>query len=68
MKEIDPHRVARAHDVIGQAFRQLAREGFQPVEINGIAMGMCRKSLSELLGDNMAEKADREARQKIGWR
>ncbi|TXH52785.1 MAG: hypothetical protein E6Q97_14830 [Desulfurellales bacterium] len=68
MNPNEAQRAARMHDVIGAAFRHLAREGFHPVEINGFCMGMCRKSLSELLGDNLAEKADREARQKIGWR
>lgn len=64
---IEEQRIARIHDIIGQAFRTLAKEGFQPMEINGTAIGMCRKSMEELVGKEKAIGLDDVARERIGW-
>jgi hypothetical protein len=48
-------------------FLDLAKRGHDPMAINGAAMGMCRKSMEDLMGKKEAIELDYEARKSMGW-
>ena len=71
MKHKDPKTLPayerRAYDVVGGAFAILAREGYQPMDVNSFAMGMIRSSMEDLLGLEHAAQLDAEWRRSCNW-
>jgi DNA-binding helix-hairpin-helix protein with protein kinase domain len=57
-----------AYKHLAVSFQILHQHGFTVAEVNGLAMGMCRRSLVEAVGQEEAERLDREARLKMGWK
>ncbi len=55
------------HGTMVQFFTMLQDKGLSPVEINGMAIAMCRQSLVGILGIETAAAWDKEARINIGW-
>lgn len=54
-------------DAIRECFTELVGRGYSPGIINGVAMGLCRKSMEAVFGVQDALSIDNRAREKAGW-
>ncbi len=63
-----PPREQFLYRAVAELFVQLlTKKDYTILEIDAMCMGLCRKSMEEVLGIPEAAQWDKEARERIGW-